>query len=46
VEIYGIDNFRLIVPEPAEIVMLSMALAASVAAVRRRKGTSSAAAVS
>jgi hypothetical protein len=35
-QIYGIDNFRLMVPEPAETVVLCVALAVSLVALRRR----------
>jgi hypothetical protein len=41
---YQLDNFRLMIPEPAELLMLASALTASVLSLRRRKrdGTSTA----
>jgi hypothetical protein len=36
-QIYGIDNFRLMIPEPSEWAMLALALAVSVVAVRRQR---------
>jgi len=36
-EIYGIDNFRLMIPEPAEIFLLAAALVTSVASTRRKR---------
>jgi hypothetical protein len=37
-EIYGIDNFRIMVPEPAEMLMLAFALVTSAMSLRRRGG--------
>jgi len=39
-ETYGLDDFNLMVPEPAEIAFLGSALAAVVASIRRRKKSS------
>jgi len=39
-ETYGLDDFNLMVPEPAEIAFLGGALAAIVASVRKRKKSS------
>lgn len=36
-EYYGIDNFRLVIPEPAEIFMLAAALMTSAASLRRKR---------
>jgi hypothetical protein len=36
-EVYGVDDFQLMVPEPAEYVMLAMALVTAVLAMRGRK---------
>jgi hypothetical protein len=35
---YGLDDFRLVVPEPAETLLLGAAMAASVFSVRRKRG--------
>lgn len=42
-QLYGIDNFALMVPEPAECAMLAAALVAVGLGVRRRRDRSSAA---
>jgi len=37
-EVYGVDDFKLMVPEPAEYMLLFAALGTALIAMRRRKG--------